>query len=123
MSSKALVKGTACGYALILVAATAISLTPLKATGQTVIDKAERDELAFVAPDDPVMAAALRKARETLADFLNVTRARPPGTKGFAVKVAIREGDDTEYSGSIPSCRTACASQAASTISRARSAT
>jgi uncharacterized protein YegJ (DUF2314 family) len=37
------------------------------------------------------------KARKTLPDFLELAAAPKPGMEGFAVKVAIREGDDAEY--------------------------
>lgn len=64
---------------------------------QTVLEKATRDEIATVADTDPNMAAAMRKAQATLADFLKIAAAPRPGTTGFAVKVAIREGEHAEY--------------------------
>lgn len=45
-----------------------LAATPL--TAQTVLEKAARDEAATVADTDPNMAAAMRKAQATLADFL-----------------------------------------------------
>jgi uncharacterized protein YegJ (DUF2314 family) len=39
----------------------------------------------------------MSKARQTLPDFLIVATAPKPGMEGFAVKVAIREGDNGEY--------------------------
>jgi uncharacterized protein YegJ (DUF2314 family) len=69
--------------------------TPLAA--QTVLEKAARDEIATVANTDPNMAAAMRKAQSTLADFLKVAAAPRPGTQGFSLKVAVREGERVEY--------------------------
>ena len=43
------------------------------------------------------MAAAMRKAQSTLADFLKVAAAPRPGTQGFSLKVAVREGERVEY--------------------------
>jgi uncharacterized protein YegJ (DUF2314 family) len=47
--------------------------------------------------DDPGMAAAMRKARATLKDFLALARNPQPTMKGFAVKVPVREGKEGEY--------------------------
>ncbi len=67
------------------------------AAAQSITQKAERDELAIVGKSDPVMARAMSKARQTLPDFLGVAASPKPGMDGFAVKVAIREGDNAEY--------------------------
>jgi uncharacterized protein YegJ (DUF2314 family) len=88
---------TSAGYAMILSAAIAVGLNPRPADAQTPTQKAERDELAFVAKSDPVMAKAMGKARATLSDFLSTAAAPKAGMDGFAVKVAIREGDNAEY--------------------------
>jgi uncharacterized protein YegJ (DUF2314 family) len=92
---------TSTGYAMLLGAAVAAgldpNLAPKPAAAQTITQKAERDELAIVAKSDPAMAAAMSKARKTLPDFLSVAAAPKPGMEGFAVKVAIREGDKAEY--------------------------
>jgi uncharacterized protein YegJ (DUF2314 family) len=88
---------TPTGYAVLLSAAVAAGFTAVPAAAQSITQKAERDELAVVAKSDPVMAAAMAKARKTLPDFLGVAAAPKPGMEGFAVKVAIREGKDAEY--------------------------
>jgi uncharacterized protein YegJ (DUF2314 family) len=88
---------TATGYAILLGAAIAAGLGPQPANAQTITQKAERDELAIVAKSDPVMAKAMSKARQTLPDFLNTAAAPKASMEGFAVKVAIREGDNAEY--------------------------
>lgn len=88
---------TSAGYVMLFGAAVAASVNPDPARAQTITQKAERDELAIVAKADPTMARAMSKARQTLPDFLNVAAAPKPGMEGFAVKVAIREGDNAEY--------------------------
>jgi len=92
---------TSAGYAMLLGAAVAAGLAcglaAKPAGAQSITQKAERDELAIVAKSDPVMAAAMGKARQTLPDFLGTAAAPKPGMEGFAVKVAIREGDNAEY--------------------------
>jgi uncharacterized protein YegJ (DUF2314 family) len=72
------------------------------ASAQSITEKAERDEVAFVSRSDPVMAAAMTKARATLPDFLKLAAAPPAKTEAFAVKVAIREGANAEYFWIIP---------------------
>jgi uncharacterized protein YegJ (DUF2314 family) len=80
--------------------AAAVQATP--ASAQSITEKAERDEVAFVSKNDPVMAAAMTKARQTLPDFLKIAAAPPPKTEAFAVKVAIREGAQAEYFWILP---------------------
>jgi uncharacterized protein YegJ (DUF2314 family) len=88
---------TSVGCAVLLSAAVAAGLNPIPVQAQTMTQKAEHDELAIVAKSDPTMARAMSKARQTLPDFLIVATAPKPGMEGFAVKVAIREGDNAEY--------------------------
>ena len=88
---------TSTGYAVLLSAAMAAGLSARPADAQSITQKAERDELAIVAKSDPVMAKAMSKARQTLPDFLSTAAAPKAGMEGFAVKVAIREGDNAEY--------------------------
>jgi uncharacterized protein YegJ (DUF2314 family) len=98
MSSQGSSKGgSSKGYAMIVGAAEAAGLTARPPAGQSILDKAERDELEIVAHDDPVMAAAMRRARATLPEFLTLAEHPRRSMEGFAVKVAIREGDDAEY--------------------------
>ena len=63
----------------------------------TLVDKASRDDIARVQKDDPDMAAAFRKARETLPEFLALARAPRPTATNLAVKIAIPAGDSNEY--------------------------
>jgi uncharacterized protein YegJ (DUF2314 family) len=88
--------------ARFLMAAILAGLAIGPAAAQTVTEKAERDEVATVAKSDPVMAAAMHKAQAELPGFLALSAAPKPGMKGFAVKVAIREGADAEYFWIVP---------------------
>src|SRR5215510_1179727 len=63
----------------------------------SLMDKARRDDVALVEKDDPDMAAAFRKARETLPEFLALARAPRPTASKLAVKIAIPAGNDDEY--------------------------
>jgi uncharacterized protein YegJ (DUF2314 family) len=69
---------------------------------ETLMDKAQRDDLAWVPRSDPDMAAAMSKARATLAEFLTLARAPRPSTSGFGVKVAIRDKSNVEYFWILP---------------------
>jgi uncharacterized protein YegJ (DUF2314 family) len=90
---------TSPGHALLLGAgaAIAVGLTINPVCAQTITQKAERDEVAIVATNDPVMAEAMRRARATLPDFLVLAAVPKPAMDSFAVKVAIHQGDDSEY--------------------------
>ncbi len=93
---------TSTGYAMLLAAAVAAGfatgLAASPAAGQSPTQQAERDQIAMVANSDPVMAAAMRKARATLPDFLATAAAPKPTMEGFAVKVAIPvSAHDAEY--------------------------
>jgi len=66
-------------------------------SAQSLLDRAERDEIAIVADGDFDMVAAMRKARASLPDFLEAARTAKPPTEGFSVKIAVREGKNAEY--------------------------
>jgi len=67
-------------------------------SGGTFVERAKRDEISKVAKDDPHMAAAFRKARDTLPEFLALARAPRPTVDHLAVKVGIpTDGDGKEY--------------------------
>jgi len=63
----------------------------------TLMDKARRDDVVTFEKGDPDMAAAFRKARETLPGFLALVGARQTTITKLAVKIAIPAGDDDEY--------------------------
>ncbi|ROZ61469.1 YegJ family protein [Ramlibacter sp. WS9] len=64
---------------------------------QTVVDRARADELVFMSDNDPAMRQAFARARATFDEFLSKAKEPAPGTLHYAVKVGIREGEDTEY--------------------------
>ena len=64
---------------------------------QTVLDKARRDEIARVPGDDADMAAAFRKAKATLPEFLELARAPRSTITSMALKVPVRDSSETEY--------------------------
>jgi uncharacterized protein YegJ (DUF2314 family) len=63
----------------------------------SLMDKARRDQVVLIEKDDADMAAAFRKARETLPEFLALARAPRPTASKLAVKIAIPAGNDDEY--------------------------
>jgi uncharacterized protein YegJ (DUF2314 family) len=73
----------------------ALAAAPIAA--ESVVDRAEKDELYLPPADDPDMDAAFARARQTLDGFLAAWRDPAPGMSGFAVKVGIDEGENTEY--------------------------
>ena len=66
-------------------------------TPLTPLQRADRDELAFMADRHPDMREAMQRARATLKEFLALANAPRKGTDAFAIKVAIREDRTTEY--------------------------
>ena len=67
------------------------------ACGQSMVEKAEKDELYHAEDEDADMQRAFEKARLGLEGFLGAWRSPPTDTSDFAVKVGLKEGDDTEY--------------------------
>lgn len=72
-------------------------LTDGGAGAETLMERVKPDGIVIVAKDDTDMAAAMRKARETLPGFLKLACAPQPTMTSFAVKVAVLEGDDAEF--------------------------
>jgi uncharacterized protein YegJ (DUF2314 family) len=66
-------------------------------SGGTLVDRAGRDQVATVAQGDPDMVAAMRKARETLPEFLAIALAPRPTITSLAVKIAVPAGDNNEF--------------------------
>jgi uncharacterized protein YegJ (DUF2314 family) len=77
--------------------ATILVLSGGQAEAETLLERAKRDGIAYVEKDDAEMAAAMRRARDTLPEFLKLARAPRPTMRAFAVKVAVVEGDETEF--------------------------
>ncbi|HKY87346.1 MAG TPA: DUF2314 domain-containing protein [Pseudorhodoplanes sp.] len=80
---------------LLSIIVAAIQASP--ASAQSLMGKAERDEIVIVAKNDPAMAATMQKARDSLDGFLKLAATPPAGASSFSVKVAIRDGNDAEY--------------------------
>ena len=80
-------------YAIMLAAV----LVHAAAQAQSLVERAQKDELAFMAAEEPAMRKAFERARATLEDFLKAATQPAPGTTGYAVKVAVTEGKNTEY--------------------------
>jgi len=53
--------------------------------------------IVFMRDSDPAMKRAFEKAKSSLDEFLRVSQRPSPDNVGFAVKVGIKEGRDTEY--------------------------
>ena len=69
----------------------------LPALAQTLTERAQNDEITFVKDDDPAMNRAFEKARATLDDFFRLMKSPKAGTQGYAVKIAVSDGESTEY--------------------------
>ena len=72
-------------------------LLSLPCGAQTITEKAERGETAQMAREEPAMQRAFEKARATLDTFLKEASAPREGTSGYALKVAVSDGRNTEY--------------------------
>ena len=59
----------------------------------------QRDESEVVLVDttDPDMVTAIKQARTTLPDFLELAANPPPGTDGYKLKVMVIDGAKTEH--------------------------
>jgi uncharacterized protein YegJ (DUF2314 family) len=77
--------------------ATTLVLSGGHVDAETLLERAKRDGIASVEKGDAEMAAAMRRARETLPEFLKMAQAPRPKMRAFSVKVAVVEGDDAEF--------------------------
>lgn len=75
---------------VLLLSASAIAASRIE-------QRIRRDELAIDDGTGTHMVVALRKARETLPDFLALARAPQPGMSVFSVKVAVPTPQGNEY--------------------------
>ncbi|MEJ8854902.1 DUF2314 domain-containing protein [Variovorax robiniae] len=64
---------------------------------QSLSERAKRDEVKHMAANEPAMRRAMDQAKATLDNFLRIASAPPPGTTGFALKVAVSDKKNTEY--------------------------
>lgn len=67
------------------------------AHAQTLVDRVKRDEIAHMSQEEPAMRSAFEKARASLDTFLAQAKSPAPGTDRYALKVAISDGQNTEY--------------------------
>jgi uncharacterized protein YegJ (DUF2314 family) len=67
------------------------------ALAQTPLQQAERDEIKHMASEEPAMRMAFERARGTLDEFLSQAVNPREGTSGYALKVAVSDGRNTEY--------------------------
>lgn len=73
-------------------------VAPLGAVqAQNLVDRAKRDEIAHMSREEPAMKDAFEKTRASLDTFLAQAKAPAPGTDRYALKVAISDGQNTEY--------------------------
>src|SRR5262245_34146791 len=79
--------------ALLAILLVAPSLGP----AQSVMERAENDQLVFMGDEEPAMRRAFQVARESLDSFLETAQRAAPEHTGFALKVAISQGKQTEY--------------------------
>src|SRR5262245_29599236 len=77
--------------------AAVLVLVAFPAAAETMSDRIRRDGVAMVERGDEDMAAAIRKARETLPEFLKIVRAPRPTITSYAVKIAVVDGEETEF--------------------------
>jgi uncharacterized protein YegJ (DUF2314 family) len=75
---------------LMLCAAFAANAAP-------VADKAKEDKLVFMRSEEPAMKRAFETGRATLDGFLRKASAPEQGTSKYALKVALSEGQNTEF--------------------------
>lgn len=80
---------------ITLIAAVLLLSSP--AFAQSILERAAKDQIVDMGSEEPAMRQAFEKARATLDDFLVKSQKPAPGTSSYALKVAVREGPDTEY--------------------------
>lgn len=81
----------------VALAAAAVLTAASHVGAQTLREKLDRDQTITVPTGDPDMAAAMRRARDTLPEFLSLWRAPRASTRLFSVKIAIRDNGVAEY--------------------------
>lgn len=71
---------------------------PEKKTTRSIKDKLQNDETINFADDDPVMNAAIQKAKNTVrAQFIPALQKPKPGQTGFAIKYPVKDGKQFEH--------------------------
>ena len=67
------------------------------AGAQSVVERAQSDELVFMGDEEPAMRKAFQTARASLDEFLSKAKSPAAGTSSHALKVGVREGKNVEY--------------------------
>lgn len=67
------------------------------AQAQQLMERVKRDEIAHMSSEEPAMRKAFEQARASLDTFLGQAKSPAPGTDRYALKVAISDGQNTEY--------------------------
>lgn len=75
----------------------AVAVSLGTANAQTLVERVKRDEIAHMSQEEPAMRSAFEKARASLDTFLAQAKSPAPGTDRYALKVAISDGQNTEY--------------------------
>lgn len=75
----------------------AVAVSLGTANAQTLVERVKRDEIAHMSQEEPAMRSAFEKARASLDTFLAQAKSPAPGTNRYALKVAISDGQNTEY--------------------------
>ncbi len=76
----------------------ALALAPLApAFAQTAAEAAAKDDIINMSSETPEMRKAFAKAAATLPEFLKLAASPKEGTSGYALKVAISDGRNTEF--------------------------
>jgi len=66
-------------------------------SAQTISDQAAKDEIVRMSNEEPAMRKAFARAAQTLPEFLALAAKPKEGTSNYALKVAISDGNNTEY--------------------------
>ena len=62
----------------------------------------DENEVVYVGTTDPDMIEAIKRARESLDDFLRLASNPVASTTGYKLKVMVRDGSDVEHFWVIP---------------------
>lgn len=74
-----------------------LSIFSFASYADSILEKADRDELMFVPKDDPDMAKAMLHAKSTLSDFLEVKNKPSDTQQNFSIKIGIADGENKEF--------------------------
>lgn len=67
------------------------------AEAKSISERAAQDETVDMSEEEPAMRQAMAKARATLDEFLAKAHNPVSHTHGYALKVAVTDGGNTEY--------------------------